>query len=116
MHVIVDFTVVPIGVGVSLSRYVTEIERVLQGTGLHFELHANGTNVEGEWGEVMAAIRCCHERLHAMGVPRIHTDIKLGTRSDREQCMADKIASVKAKLETTHLHKGAQGAQNEADE
>ena len=35
-----------------------------------------------------------HEALHAMGVPRIHTDIKLGTRSDREQRMADKLESV----------------------
>lgn len=94
MHVIVDFTVVPVGTGVSLSRYVAEVERVLAGTGLHHELHANGTNLEGEWDAVMAAIRNCHEALHAMGVPRIHTDIKLGTRSDRDQRMADKVASV----------------------
>jgi uncharacterized protein (TIGR00106 family) len=98
MHVIVDFTVVPVGAGVSLSRYVAEVERVLGEAGLHHELHANGTNVEGEWDAVMAALRACHERLHAMGVPRIHTDIKLGTRSDREQRMADKIPSVVAKL------------------
>lgn len=98
MHVIVDFTVVPVGAGVSLSRYIAEVERVLQGTGLTYVLHANGTNVEGEWDEVMAAIRACHERLHAQGVPRIHTDIKLGTRSDREQRMADKVASVKSKI------------------
>ena len=60
--------------------------------------HANGTNVEGEWEEVMAAIRACHEALHAMGVPRIHTDIKLGTRVDRDQHMADKTASVLARM------------------
>jgi len=99
MHVIVDFTVVPVGAGISLSPYVAEVERVLAEAGLHHVLHANGTNVEGEWDAVMAAIRTCHERLHAMGVPRIHTDIKLGTRSDREQRMADKVASVRAKLE-----------------
>lgn len=98
MHVIVDFTVVPVGVGISLSPYIVEVERVLQASHLHHELHANGTNVEGEWDEVMAAIRQCHEILHAMGVPRIHTDIKLGTRSDRDQHMADKVASVKQKL------------------
>jgi len=46
----------------------------------------------------MAVIRACHEALHAMGVPRIHTDIKLGTRSDRDQRMADKVASVLGKL------------------
>ena len=98
MHVIVDFTVVPVGAGTSLSGYVAEVERVLRGTGLVYELHANGTNLEGEWDAVMAAIRTCHERLHAMGVPRLHTDIKLGTRSDRDQRMADKVPSVRSKL------------------
>lgn len=94
MHVIVDFALVPVGSGVSLSGYVAEAERILAQRGLHYELHANGTNVEGEWDEVMGAIRACHEALHAMGAPRIHTDIRLGTRSDRAQVMADKVASV----------------------
>jgi uncharacterized protein (TIGR00106 family) len=98
MHVIVDFTVVPVGVGISLSPYIAEVERVLQASGLHHELHANGTNVEGEWEAVMAALCQCHERLHALGVPRIHTDIKLGTRSDRDQRMADKVPSVRSRL------------------
>jgi len=101
MKVIVDFTVVPVGAGISLSPYVAEVERILQRAGLHHVLHANGTNVEGEWDDVMAAIRACHEALHALGVPRIHTDIKLGTRSDRAQSMADKVESVKAKLATS---------------
>ena len=98
MHVIVDFTLVPVGTGISLSPYVAEVERILEKSGLNHELHANGTNLEGEWDEVMAAIRRCHETLHAMGVPRIHTDLKLGTRSDRDQRMADKVASVRRKL------------------
>ena len=97
MHVIVDFTVVPIGVGVSLSKYIAACERILQESGLTYELHANGTNVEGEWEDVFAAIRRCHETLHEMGVPRIHTDIKMGTRTDRLQKMADKLSSVKGK-------------------
>jgi uncharacterized protein (TIGR00106 family) len=98
MHVIVDFTVVPVGAGVSLSGYVAACEKVLAASGLTYELHANGTNVEGEWADVFTAIRRCHETLHAMGVPRIHTDIKLGTRTDRTQTMADKIASVQRQI------------------
>jgi uncharacterized protein (TIGR00106 family) len=101
MHVIVDFTVVPVGVGNSLSPYILQVEQILEAAGLHHELHANGTNLEGEWDEVMVAIRRCHEALHGMGVPRIHTDIKLGTRSDRPQRMADKVASVKQKRNRT---------------
>jgi len=61
-------------------------------------LHANGTNIEGEWEDVFAAIRCCHETLHKLGVPRLHTVIKAGTRVDRVQSMADKIISVRKKL------------------
>ncbi len=98
MNIIVDFTIVPVGTGLSLSPYIAEVERVMRGSGLHHELHANGTNVEGEWDAVMGAIRACHEALFAMDVVRIHTDIKLGTRSDRNQHMADKIASVMAKI------------------
>src|SRR5512145_3453168 len=98
MHTIVDFTIVPVGAGVSLSKYIAACERILAETGLTYELHANGTNLEGEWEDVFAAIRRCHETLHAMGVPRLHTDVKLGTRSDRPQRMDDKVASVRAKL------------------
>jgi uncharacterized protein (TIGR00106 family) len=98
MHVIVDFTIVPIGVGVSLSKYIAACEKILAETGLTYELHANGTNLEGEWEDVFAAIRRCHEALHAMGVPRIHTDVKLGTRTDKSQRMADKVISIRQKL------------------
>ncbi len=98
MNVIAQFTVIPIGTGTSLSGYVAACERVLAATGLTYELHANGTNLEGEWEAVMDAIKRCHETLHAMGVPRISTSVTLGTRSDRPQRMAEKTASVREKL------------------
>jgi uncharacterized protein (TIGR00106 family) len=98
MKVIVDVTIVPIGVGVSLSKYVAACEVILNQPGLKTSLHANGTNVEGEWDLVMAAIKECHKTIHGMGAPRIHTNIKLGTRNDREQSMEDKVNSVEAKL------------------
>ena len=99
MNAIAEFTLIPIGVGVSLSKYVAVCEQVLEESGLSYELHANGTNLEGEWDEVMGAIKSCHERLHEMGVPRIATQIKIGTRTDRVQKMTDKIASVREEME-----------------
>ena len=98
MHVIVDVCVVPMGVGVSVSKYVAECVRILQGAGLTTDTHAYGTNVEGEWDEVFAAIKRCHERVHEMGAPRITTTVKLGTRTDRAQTMGDKRKSVEEKL------------------
>ena len=97
MKVIVDLTVVPIGVGVSLSAYVAACEEVLDRPDLKTSLHPNGTNIEGEWDEVFLAIKECHRKVHAMGVPRIHTNIKLGTRTDREQSLEDKLESVRSR-------------------
>jgi uncharacterized protein (TIGR00106 family) len=82
---------------VSLSAYIAECQHVLQTAGLTTCLHAYGTNNEGEWDVVFAAIKECHEAVHRMGAPRITTTIKLGTRTDREQTMDDKIQSVLAK-------------------
>ncbi len=98
MKVIVDLCVVPIGVGISVSEYVTACHRVLNKAGLDTKLHAFGTNIEGEWDEVFAAIKKCHEVVHEMGSERITTTIKLGTRTDRDQTMDDKVASVTDKL------------------
>lgn len=99
MHVILDLCVVPLGVGVSVSEYVAACQVILAEAGLKTSLHAYGTNIEGEWDEVMAAVKSCHERIHAMGAPRITTTIKLGTRTDRPQTMADKISSVLLKVD-----------------
>lgn len=98
MNAIVDLCLVPIGVGTSLSKYIAACEKVLSRSGLHYALHANGTNIEGEWEAVFAAIKECHQTVHGMGAPRIFTTIKCGTRTDKSQAMDDKIRSVEAKL------------------
>ncbi len=97
MNVIVDLCVVPIGVGTSLSKYVAACQEVIVEAGLDHALHAYGTNIQGEWDAVMAAVKKCHERVHELGAPRITTTIKLGTRTDRSQTMADKVRSVQEK-------------------
>jgi uncharacterized protein (TIGR00106 family) len=102
MMVIADFTIVPVGAGVSLSPYVAECEKILRGAGLKVRLHANGTDLEGEWDAVLGAVRRCHEAVHTMGAPRIFTALKINTRTDREQTLEDKIAGVEAIMGDPH--------------
>jgi uncharacterized protein (TIGR00106 family) len=101
MHVIADVCIIPIGIGVSVSREVAACERVFADAGLATKLHAYGTNVEGEWDAVFAAVKRCHEVLHEAGVPRISTSMRFGTRTDRAQSMGDKIRSVESKLDAS---------------
>lgn len=39
---------------------------------------------EGPWSEVSKAIHDCHVAVHANGAPRIATDIRIGTRTDKD--------------------------------
>jgi uncharacterized protein (TIGR00106 family) len=99
MNVIADVCIIPLGVGVSVSKEIAVCERIFAEAGLTTQLHAYGTNIEGDWDQVFAAVKRCHEALHSSGVPRISTNMKFGTRTDRKQSMADKVRSVEEKLE-----------------
>jgi uncharacterized protein (TIGR00106 family) len=98
MKVIVDFCIVPVGVGVSVSKYIAASQEIFREAGLKTQLHAYGTNLEGDWDAVFEAIKHCHEVVHEMGAPRITATLKIGTRIDREQTIEDKVQSVLDKL------------------
>jgi uncharacterized protein (TIGR00106 family) len=98
MKVIADLCVIPLGIGLSVSKEIALCERILAEAGLKTRLHAYGTNIEGEWDAVFAAVKQCHEALHQAGVPRVSTNMRFGTRTDKEQGMDDKIRSVETKL------------------
>lgn len=97
MQIIADFQIIPIGEGTSLSEYIAECERILEKSNLKTRLHTMGTNLEGNWDEVLATVKKCHEQLHSKGVKRIVTSLKLSTRIDRQQTIQSRITSVEQK-------------------
>jgi uncharacterized protein (TIGR00106 family) len=99
MNVIVDLCLVPIGIGVDLAPSIATCQRVLRERGVEHTLHSAGTTIEGDWEAVMGAVRACHERLHADGVPRIHSTMRVGTRTDRVQRAAEKVTAVERLLD-----------------
>lgn len=94
MKACADISVVPIGAGASLTRFVAECEQTLAAAGLSPHLHSFGTEVEGDWETVTAAIGDCHQRLHALGAPRVLTTVKLLTRTDREPSLSAPVRHV----------------------
>jgi uncharacterized protein (TIGR00106 family) len=57
MKVIADLCVIPMGVGLSVSKEIAMCERILAAAGLKTRLHAYGTNIEGDWDRVFAAVK-----------------------------------------------------------
>lgn len=91
MKALADIQVVPIGSGVSVRREVQRAHAILEEAGIRAQLHANGTNVEGEMADIFAAIQRIHETLHAEGTVRIATYVKLGTRIDKDATLEGKL-------------------------
>jgi uncharacterized protein (TIGR00106 family) len=90
MQATAEIQVVPIGVGVSVRQQVKRAHELIEESGLKVELHAFGTNVEGELADILAVVQRIHETLHADGVVRLTTAIKLGTRTDKAPTLAGK--------------------------
>jgi len=91
MKALAEVQVIPIGSGVSVRREVQRAHEILRASGLHVQLHAYGTNVEGELADILDAVRRVHETLHAEGTVRLSTAVKLGTRTDKDASLAEKL-------------------------
>ena len=91
MRATAEIQVIPIGEGVSVRKRVQRAHELLAASGLAVQLHAYGTNVEGELSEILEAIRQVHETLHAEGTVRLSTAVKIGTRTDKEPSLAAKL-------------------------
>lgn len=98
MKVHCDLCLIPMGGNVSVAKEIAACQKIFQARGLNHQLHAFGTNIEGEWDEVMAAVKACHEQVHQLGRVRVTSTLKIGTRTDREQSLADKVNSVTMRL------------------
>lgn len=62
-------------------------------------MHSAGTTIDGTWDEVMKVIGQCHTLIHGMGVVRIQSDIRVGTRTDKVQPHKDKVTAVERILQ-----------------
>ncbi len=94
---LVEFSVVPLGKGESVSQYVAECIRVVSASGLPYRLNPMGTVVEGGYDEVMAVVRDCHMRVMGMS-GRVITSIKIDDRRGAAGMIDRKVRSVEEKV------------------
>lgn len=98
--VLLEFSITPLGLGESVSGYVARCVDVIDRSGLDYRLHAMGTIVEGELGEVLELLKQCVEAL-AVDCHRISVSAKLDYRSGHDGRLDAKVASVEQKLGRT---------------
>lgn len=94
---IVEFTIVPLDKGDSLSRYVAGVIDIVDSSGLDYCLTPMGTIVEGDWDEVMELIHICHSSVRKYS-KRVTTTIKIDDREGACDRIVGKMRSVEEKL------------------
>jgi uncharacterized protein (TIGR00106 family) len=91
------FSVTPMGGDDSVGDVVAECVRIVRASGLACETNAMFTNVEGEWDEVMAALRACVEYA-AEHAPRVSVTMKMDYRPGAQNQLRGKVERVERVL------------------
>jgi len=92
-----EFSVTPIGKGVSVGAYVARCLEIVEASGLPYQLTAMGTILEGNFEEVLGVIGKCH-RAVGRDCQRVSTLIKIDDRKGARRSLTSKVASVEARL------------------
>ena len=95
--VLLEMSIVPLGEGESVSRYVAQCLDLIDRSGLPYELHAMGTIVEGELGDVLDLMQRCIEEV-AKSANRVTCTAKIDYRQGTTGGIQSKVASVEKQL------------------
>lgn len=97
MSALLEMSIVPLGLGESVSQSVARCIELVERSGLDYELHAMGTIVEGELTEVLSLMQQCMEEV-ARDADRVTCTAKVDLRKGAQGRIKSKVASVKKKL------------------
>jgi len=95
---VMEVSVIPIGIGSSVSSYVADCIRVLKKERVIYELTAMGTNVEGDLKDLVRVALKMHQVPFSRGAQRVVTTIKIDDRRDKKISIAGKKKAVQNKL------------------
>ncbi len=91
---LIAFSIVPMGVGTSVGKYVQQVIKELKKRGFKFEVGPMCTTVELKPEEMMKFfefIRDVHEMFASQGIGRIETLIKIDDRRDKPETIEYKV-------------------------
>jgi len=93
--IIGELAIFPTSEGVSVSKYVQEVLKVIESSGLKHETGGMATTIEApDMETLLKVIEKCHEAVVKMGARRIHIDLRVDHRLDTEATINSKLKSI----------------------
>ena len=94
---IAEFSITPIGKGVSVGEFVARCLDIVDHSGLPYRLNPMGTVVEGALDDVLGIIAQCHKAV-AKDCERVSTVIKIDDRKGVAKQLDAKVSAVERRL------------------
>ena len=99
MAVIVEFGIIPLGVGISVSKLLVPAIKELERKGVKYEVTPMCTVFEAEnVEEAFNVIKAAHEAVFGENIKRVVTTVKIDDRRDVKRGMKEKVESLKKEL------------------
>ena len=100
MVVVVELSVVPLGSGESVSRFVAEAVKELERNGVKYQVTPMCTIFEASTiGEAFKIVEAAHEAVFKAGALRVITSVKVDDRRDKPRAsMEEKVKALKEKF------------------
>lgn len=93
--IIAELSIFPTSEGVSVSRYVKEAIKVLEDSGLYHETGGMATTIEApDLATLFQVIEKAHKAIVNMGARRIHIDLRVDHRLDKEASIESKLKAI----------------------
>jgi len=93
---LMEFSIIPLDKGISLSEYVARVLTIIDASGLEYRLNPMGTVVEGEWDELLGLLTRCFKELEKDS-ERINVQVKFDYRKGAAGAIKNKVQSVQEK-------------------
>jgi uncharacterized protein (TIGR00106 family) len=105
---LLELSIVPLGRDTHLSDEIAEVVKLVDASGLSYQLTPSGTCIEGEWDDVMALVRKCHARARDLST-HVITTLQIEDEAGARDKLARNVQSVEEKLGRS-VATGAQAA------
>ena len=90
---LVELSIIPAGSGGHISDELAEVLKIVSHSDLPYQLTPTSTCIEGDWHEVMAVVKLCHEKVREHS-SHVFTMIKIEDEADETGKLVKNVASV----------------------
>ncbi|WP_456420528.1 MTH1187 family thiamine-binding protein [Thermococcus sp.] len=89
---VAELCIFPLGTeSPSVGEYLKPVLRVIERSGLKYQLCPMGTVVEGSIDEILELVKLCHEAILKAGAKRVVISLRIDDRIDKELTIEGKV-------------------------